>query len=29
VLVGRHPDVPDKLKSAAFPQEIIDRFMKG
>jgi 4-hydroxybenzoyl-CoA thioesterase len=29
VLVGRHPDDPDKLKSAPFPQEIIDRFMKG
>ena len=29
VLVGRHPDDPAKLKSAPFPQEIIDRFMKG
>ncbi|MBR0799772.1 acyl-CoA thioesterase [Bradyrhizobium jicamae] len=29
VLVGRHPDDPGKLKSAPFPQEIIDRFMKG
>ena len=29
VLVGRHPDDPDKLKSAPFPQEIVDRFLKG
>ena len=29
VLVGRHPDDPEKLKSAPIPQEIIDRFMNG
>ena len=29
VLVGRHPDDPARLKSAPFPQEVIDRFMKG
>src|SRR3954453_6683285 len=29
VLVGRHPDDPARLKSAPFPQEIIDRFMQG
>jgi 4-hydroxybenzoyl-CoA thioesterase len=29
VLVGRDPNDPSKLKSAPFPQEIIDRFMKG
>ena len=29
VLVGRHPDDPEKLKSAPVPQEIIDRFMNG
>jgi 4-hydroxybenzoyl-CoA thioesterase len=29
VLVGKHPDNPDKLKSAPVPQEIIDKFMRG
>jgi 4-hydroxybenzoyl-CoA thioesterase len=29
VLVGRHPDDPDRLKSAAVPPEIIARFMQG
>ena len=29
VLGGRHADDPAKLKAAPFPQEIIDRFMKG
>lgn len=29
VLVGRDPDHPTKLKSAPFPSEIVDRFMKG
>lgn len=29
VLVGRHPDDPDKLKSAPFPPEIVERFMRG
>jgi 4-hydroxybenzoyl-CoA thioesterase len=29
VLVGKHPDDPGKLKSAAVPQEIIDKFMQG
>lgn len=29
VLVGRDPADPDKLKSAPFPQEIIDKFMRG
>jgi 4-hydroxybenzoyl-CoA thioesterase len=28
VLVGRHPDDPDKLKSAPFPPEIVERFMR-
>ena len=29
VLVGRHPDGPEKLKSAPMPPEIIERFMRG
>jgi 4-hydroxybenzoyl-CoA thioesterase len=29
VLVGPHPDDPDKLKSAPMPQEIIAKFMQG
>jgi 4-hydroxybenzoyl-CoA thioesterase len=29
VLVGRHPDDPEKLKSAPMPSEIIERFMRG
>jgi 4-hydroxybenzoyl-CoA thioesterase len=29
VLVGRHPDDPDRLKSAPMPAEIIEKFMKG
>jgi 4-hydroxybenzoyl-CoA thioesterase len=29
VLVGRHPDDPDKLKSAPMPQEIIEKFTQG
>src|SRR6202451_3991886 len=29
VLVGRHPDDPGKLKSSAFPEEIIAKFMNG
>ncbi|WP_022724212.1 thioesterase family protein [Rhodopseudomonas sp. B29] len=29
VLVGRDPADPDKLKSAPFPQDIIDKFMRG
>ena len=29
VLVGKHPDEPNKLKSAPMPQEIIDKFMRG
>ena len=29
VLVGKHPDAPDKLKSAPMPQVIIDKFLRG
>jgi 4-hydroxybenzoyl-CoA thioesterase len=29
VLVGRHPDDPEKLKSAPMLPEIIERFMRG
>ena len=29
VLVGRDPQNPDRLKSAPFPVEIVDKFMKG
>jgi 4-hydroxybenzoyl-CoA thioesterase len=29
VLVGRHPDDPDKLKSAPMPPEIIEKFTRG
>ena len=29
VLVGRDPADPDKLKSAAIPAEIIEKFMRG
>jgi 4-hydroxybenzoyl-CoA thioesterase len=29
VLVGHDPQNPDKLKSAPFPAEIVDKFMKG
>ena len=29
VLVGHHPDDPTRLKSAAMPDEIIAKFMKG
>jgi 4-hydroxybenzoyl-CoA thioesterase len=29
VLVGRHPDDPARLKSAAVPAEIIERFKRG
>jgi 4-hydroxybenzoyl-CoA thioesterase len=29
VLVGRHPGDPDRLKSAAIPQEMIAKFMHG
>jgi 4-hydroxybenzoyl-CoA thioesterase len=29
VLVGRHPDDPARLKSAAVPPEIIAKFMQG
>jgi 4-hydroxybenzoyl-CoA thioesterase len=29
VLVGRHPDDPARLKSAAVPPEIIKKFMQG
>jgi 4-hydroxybenzoyl-CoA thioesterase len=29
VLVGRHPDDPDRLKSVAVPQEIVAKFMQG
>ena len=29
VLVGRHPDDPERLKSAPMPPEIIERFMRG
>ena len=29
VLVGKHPDDPDKLKSAPVPQEIVEKFMRG
>ena len=29
VLVGRHPDDPEKLKSAPVPPEIIERFMRA
>jgi 4-hydroxybenzoyl-CoA thioesterase len=29
VLVGRHPDDPARLKSAAVPAEIIAKFMQG
>src|SRR6266705_3027414 len=29
VLVGRHPDDPSKLKSAAVPEEIVAKFMRG
>src|SRR5690348_6524536 len=29
VLVGRHPEDPDRLKSAPMPAEIIEKFMKG
>jgi 4-hydroxybenzoyl-CoA thioesterase len=29
VLVGRHPEDPDRLKSAPMPEEIIVKFMQG
>jgi 4-hydroxybenzoyl-CoA thioesterase len=29
VLVRRHPDDPDKLKSAPMPEEIVAKFMQG
>uniref|UniRef100_Q07K04 Thioesterase superfamily protein n=1 Tax=Rhodopseudomonas palustris (strain BisA53) TaxID=316055 RepID=Q07K04_RHOP5 len=29
VLVGRHPDDPDRLKSAPFPPEIVARFKQA
>ena len=29
VLVGRHPDDPDRLKSAPVPSEIVEKFMQG
>ena len=29
VLVGRHPDDPARLKSAPFPEEIIERFTRA
>jgi 4-hydroxybenzoyl-CoA thioesterase len=29
VLVGRHPDDPNRLKSAPMPAEIIERFQRG
>jgi 4-hydroxybenzoyl-CoA thioesterase len=29
VLVGRHPDDPDRLKSAQVPEEIVAKFMNG
>ena len=29
VLVGHHPDDPARLKSAPFPQEMIQKFMSG
>jgi 4-hydroxybenzoyl-CoA thioesterase len=29
VLVGRHPDDPTQLKSAAVPEEIVAKFMQG
>ena len=29
VLVGRHPDDPARLKSAAVPEEIVARFQRG
>jgi 4-hydroxybenzoyl-CoA thioesterase len=29
VLVGRHPDDPNRLKSAPMPAEIIARFKQG
>ena len=29
VLVGRHPNDPDKLKSAPMPQEIVEKFTRG
>ena len=29
VLVGRHPEDPNKLKSAPMPPEIIEKFMRG
>jgi acyl-CoA thioesterase FadM len=29
VLVGRHPDDPARLKSAAVPEEIVAKFMRG
>jgi 4-hydroxybenzoyl-CoA thioesterase len=29
VLVRRHPDDPDRLKSAPIPQEMIAKFMRG
>ena len=29
VLVGRHPDDPDRLKSAPFPPEIVAHFMQA
>ena len=29
VLVGKHPDDPNRLKSAPMPEEIIAMFMKG
>jgi len=29
VLVGRHPDDPNKLKSAPMPREIMEKFMRG
>ena len=29
VLVGKHPDDPNKLKSAPVPPEIVEKFMRG
>jgi 4-hydroxybenzoyl-CoA thioesterase len=29
VLVGRHPDHSDRLKSAPVPEEIVAKFMQG
>ena len=29
VLVGRHPNNPDKLQSVPIPAEIVEKFMKG